>query len=150
MKILKKNQKGATAVEFAIVVLLLLTLIFGIIEFSLFLFNKQVLTNACREGARTGVVMRSPPRDVDAENSIIKNRVIEYAADHLVTFGEDTFTNEDVTINPDADGNDDPNRVLSFGKDLIVQATYKYDFLFLSTINIGPITIKPVSTMKME
>jgi hypothetical protein len=34
----------------------LLLLIFGIIEFSVLLYNKAVLTNASREGARAGVV----------------------------------------------------------------------------------------------
>ena len=48
----KTNQRGASAVEFAIVLPLLLTILLGIIEFG-FLFNQQIsLTQAARESAR--------------------------------------------------------------------------------------------------
>jgi Flp pilus assembly protein TadG len=55
-----KNQKGASAVEFAIIAPLLFVLLFGIVEGGLALYNKAVITNACREGARDGIVLRSP------------------------------------------------------------------------------------------
>ncbi|MCK5219206.1 pilus assembly protein, partial [bacterium] len=47
-----KNQRGAAAVEFAIVLPLLALILFGTIDFALLFYNKQVLTNASREGAR--------------------------------------------------------------------------------------------------
>ena len=53
----KNNQRGAAAVEFAIVVIIFITLIFAIIEFGLLMFNKQIITNAAREGARYGIVL---------------------------------------------------------------------------------------------
>jgi hypothetical protein len=40
----KRSQKGATTVEFAILLPVLLLFIFGILEFGLLLFNKQVIT----------------------------------------------------------------------------------------------------------
>ncbi|WP_299979358.1 TadE family protein [Desulfobacula sp.] len=145
------NQEGATAVEFAIVLSVLLLFIFGIIEFSLALFNQQVITNAAREGARRGVIMRAPTRIVDDENAEIKARVMEFAESYLVTFGDDILTIDDVKINFDDDIDaDDPVRGLSPGNDLIVQVTYEYQFLFLSTIGIGPIDLTSTATMKME
>ena len=45
-----KDQDGATVVEFALVLPLLVVFIFGIIEFSLLLYNKAMITNASREG----------------------------------------------------------------------------------------------------
>ena len=46
-------ERGAAAVEFALIVPILLLLIFGIVEFSR-LYNVQLsLSNAAREGART-------------------------------------------------------------------------------------------------
>ena len=66
---LAKNQSGAAAIEFALILPVMLLFIFGIIEFSLFMFNKQVLTNACREGARVGVVVRNPRNQVNEEQS---------------------------------------------------------------------------------
>ncbi len=58
---LSNCQKGASAVEFAIVLPLLLIFIFGIIEFGILFYNKAVITNASREGARAGIVYRINP-----------------------------------------------------------------------------------------
>jgi len=90
------NQKGATAVECAIILSLLLTLIFGITEFGLFIFNRQVITNAAREGARAGIVAR-PTRLSNGEIAAV---VVDYAAQHLITFGDDVLTVDDVDIDP--------------------------------------------------
>lgn len=50
------NQQGAAAVEMALVLPILLTLVFGIIEFG-FVFNAQIsLTQATREAVRLGAV----------------------------------------------------------------------------------------------
>jgi len=49
------NQKGAVAVEFAMLAPLLLLIIGGIIDFGHAYYIKQVVTNASREGARYGV-----------------------------------------------------------------------------------------------
>lgn len=51
----RRSERGATLVESALTLLLLLTVLFGIIEFG-HLFNVyQVMTNAAREGARFAV-----------------------------------------------------------------------------------------------
>ena len=42
----KENQRGATAVELAIVLILFLTIVFGIIEFGLLIYNQHIVTNA--------------------------------------------------------------------------------------------------------
>ena len=48
-----KDQNGATAVEFAIILPFLILLLFGIIEFSLLLYN-QTGNYQCRPGRSTG------------------------------------------------------------------------------------------------
>ena len=58
MSIKAKRQEGASAVEFAIILPLLLILVFGIIEFSILFYDKAMITNASREGARVGIVYR--------------------------------------------------------------------------------------------
>ncbi|TCD47231.1 TadE family protein [Chlorobium sp. N1] len=50
-----RSQKGAVLVEFAFVLPVFLLLLFGMITFSVALYNKTVLTMATREGARTGI-----------------------------------------------------------------------------------------------
>ena len=131
------NQKGATAVEFAIVLSLLITLIFGIIEFGLFIFNRQVITNAAREGARAGIIARP----VRLSDGAIKTVVVNFGAQHLITFGADVLTDDDIVI---------PARCLKFQCDLEIQVNYVYEFLFLSNIGIGPLNLRATSVMQME
>lgn len=49
------NQRGAVVIEFAVVVLLLLTILFGILEFSFTFLQRHFVANAAREGVRIGV-----------------------------------------------------------------------------------------------
>ena len=95
-KMIIKNQDGATIVEFAIIVPLLFLLIFGIIEFSLLLFNKHVITNSSREGARAGIVARENrfvdssgdlTDDIQWDGKTVDSTVNDWIANHLVTFG---------------------------------------------------------------
>ncbi|RLB94544.1 MAG: hypothetical protein DRH76_09170, partial [Deltaproteobacteria bacterium] len=54
-----RNDHGGALVEFAIVMPLLLLIVGGIIEFGLLYYNKQVITNASREGARAATSYRT-------------------------------------------------------------------------------------------
>ncbi|MDT8380433.1 MAG: pilus assembly protein [Desulfotignum sp.] len=154
------NEKGATAVEFAIVLPLLLLVVFGVIEWGLYMYNRQVITNAAREGARYGVLMRKAPREVTNtdEDLAIKARVLEFAETYLVTFGTDKLEEADVIITrTDEVGNklseDDAGYLLEdwfeFGSELTIEFDYEYKFLYLSTF-IGKLTITGASTMRME
>jgi Flp pilus assembly protein TadG len=50
------RQEGAAAVEFAVVASLLLLIVFGIIQFGMWLSEYQVMSSAAREGARLAAV----------------------------------------------------------------------------------------------
>jgi hypothetical protein len=84
-----KEQKGASLVEFAIILSLLITIIFGIIEFGLLLYDKGIITHAAREGARVGVVF-NVGTDPTVHNRIpvidITNKVNSYIENRLVSF----------------------------------------------------------------
>lgn len=145
------SQRGATAVEFAVIFPLLILLLFGMIEFGLYLFNRQVITNACREGARYGVVAL-PTRRTNTE---IRTTILNYSSQYLVTFGSDTFSADDILLKSEdydmGDGfNPAVSRCMSFGCDLEVRADYTYNFLFLSMIGIDSQTIQGMAQMKME
>jgi Flp pilus assembly protein TadG len=60
-----KRERGAAAVEFALVVLPLLLLLFGIIEFGRVYFVQLSLTNAARDAART-VAISDDPLELEA------------------------------------------------------------------------------------
>jgi Flp pilus assembly protein TadG len=134
-----RNQQGAVAVEFAFVLPLLIVLLVGIMEFGLILYNQQVITNACREGARAGIVARSPRLDSTAITKVVN----DYTQSHLVTFG--TATSAATVI--------DSSGGTSFGNDLTVTVTYDYDFLVLSKFVsslAGGLTLSAQTVMKYE
>ena len=79
------NQKGS-AVETVIIFMLLMMLLFGIIEFGLLLFDKHILTNASREGARAGIVV-GLDRSVDEHLTIAEQEASNFCAAYLVGFG---------------------------------------------------------------
>ena len=121
-----ENQKGAVAVEFAIVLPLLVLLVFGIIESSAFLYDKAMITNASREGARTGIVYSYPDRISDAE---IITVVENYCKAHLITFNDDPDAPDPLVVEITRTGSG------SSGDPLIVKVTYRYDFFVLPNIS---------------
>ncbi len=59
-----RRQSGAAAVEFAVVLPLLIILVFGIIAFGIAFAQELALSNAARQGARFGVVQDRTCQDV--------------------------------------------------------------------------------------
>jgi Flp pilus assembly protein TadG len=74
-------ERGAAAVEFALLLPVLMALFMGSLEIGLILYDKAVLTNASREGARAGIVLRSPKPTV-AE---ISNVVLQKSQSSLIS-----------------------------------------------------------------
>ena len=136
-----RDECGAAVVEFAVISVLLLSLVFGIIEFGILMFDKHILTNASREGARAGIVMRIP----HVSNSAILGKVNTYAQAHMVSF--DPSSTLTTTISPP-----ESSRVgaSTFGTELEVSVTYPFDFLVLSGFGLGPITLTAKTRMRME
>ena len=131
-----KNQKGASAVEFAIIAPLLFVLLFGIVEFGFLLYNQAMITNAAREGARAGIVFQTPRMDESGIESIVTN----YAATHLINFDpsqtlifndpsppqHNDTTNVDAAIAADN---------ITSGDTLTLYVRYDYDFLLLPNLS---------------
>ena len=130
-----KKQRGTAAVEFAIVLPVLVLLLFGTIEFGLLLYNQQVMTNASREGARAGIVSQTP-RVSDGEIAAV---VTAYCGENLVTFGAENAPVCQVARSGTA-----------FGDDLTVDVTYNYAFLVLSNLGFEPKTLMARTVMKQE
>jgi Flp pilus assembly protein TadG len=76
-------QRGAAAVEFALILPILLALLVGGIDASLALYDKAVITNASREGARAGIVARNPLLTDEQIRQVVR----QYAQSALVSFG---------------------------------------------------------------
>ena len=142
------TEKGASLVEFTLILPLLLLLVFGIIEFGLLMYNKAMLTNASREGARAGIVFHTDPvtsaldRLSQAEITQIVN---DYCQNYLVTFG--STPNLTVTTDPTT------SETVPSGDYLTVDVTYQYEFLlvpaFVSGLG-GGLNLLASTTMRAE
>ena len=55
-----RDEAGVALLEFALLVMVLLLLVFGAIDFGRALFTSNNLTSAAREGARYGAVLPAP------------------------------------------------------------------------------------------
>ena len=115
-----KQQGGAAAVEFALILPMLLILLLGTIEGSLAMYDKAVITNASREGARAGIVARNPPLS-EAE---IRQVVQAYTQNAVVDFGQ-TRVLPVVTIN---------QGLLGTNATLIVSVSYTFQGLGLGRL----------------
>ena len=142
MKIKLKNQSGTAIVEFAIIFPITMLLFFGIVEFGLMLFDKAVITNASREGARAGIVSRPPGEDLT--NDEIRGVVKSYCNNYLVWNRTINDGDIDVTRRTDPIAN---------WPELVVVVRYQYDFIGLPafmTGPFGPIVLRAWTIMKME
>jgi Flp pilus assembly protein TadG len=57
---MRPKQRGAAALEFALVLPLYLLVIDGVMEFSLLLYDQAIVLNAARAAVRAGVVVSAP------------------------------------------------------------------------------------------
>jgi Flp pilus assembly protein TadG len=107
----KLNERGAVAAEFALLLPVLLTILFGIIEFGMIMYGREVVTNASREGARAGIVQRIPPLTAGEITTVTTN--------YLTGTG---INPADVVITVPASGG-------ITGTPVTVTATYNYPWL---------------------
>jgi len=134
-----RNRKSKNGERGAILPLLLVVL-FGIIEFGFVLYNKAVLTNACREGARAGIVSASPRLSESEIATIVNN----YCSTNLISFAATPsapVVDADVPVAP------------SFGDDLSVRVDYDYEFLLIPGFLPGvpqPLSLSAETVMKYE
>ncbi|HWR00819.1 MAG TPA: TadE/TadG family type IV pilus assembly protein [Chlorobaculum sp.] len=100
-------QKGNVLVEFALILPVFLLLLFGMVTFSIALYDKTVLTMATREGARAGakyVANRTntltKSNATTAFTNASQNNLITFGAamTPTVTFNADPITDQQLTI----------------------------------------------------
>jgi Flp pilus assembly protein TadG len=140
------GERGVSAIEFALLAPFLFMLVFGVIEFGVMLYDKAMITNACREAARIGMVYVD--NNLGGENNRlpeadIRTRADQYVQNHLISFGSGSSA-PTVTIQ-------DTNE--SFGNALTVRVQYQYEFLVLPnfvTSLMGPVNLTAEVVMRKE
>ena len=145
---MRHNQKGTAIVEFGIVVPLLMLLVFGAIEFGLLFYNKQMITNASREGARAGI---TPDKDGNVDEALIRKTVKDYCkkieADGSIIWIIKNLNppyyieikDSDIGVSPPDENND-----------LSVTVTLNYPLFFSQILSIDDTAISARTTMRME
>ena len=144
-----RSNQGQTIIEFAFIIVVVFILILGIMEFAIVLYNKAILADACREGARTGVVFRADTATFAYDpltETEIKTVIGNYVQNRLVTFGApfDAQTDVEVAWDPDPPFH---------GGQLDVRANFTYTFLALPNfggLGTGTLDLSARSVMRME
>lgn len=139
---LAANERGVVALEFVLVLPFLLIVLFGIVDTSLLLCDKAVITNAAGEAARAGVVLRTSP----LTQGQIQTVALSYTQNNLVTGG--TATTPTVSVNPPGGC-----AAAGSGNPLQVTVNYTYNGLVvgsaLSSLT-GPVTVTAIAVKNCE
>ncbi|WP_175950657.1 TadE/TadG family type IV pilus assembly protein [Burkholderia sp. BCC0405] len=134
-----RHTRGVVSLEFVLMLPFLLMVLIGIIDTSLILCDKAVITNASREAARAGVMLRVPM----LTTTQIANVAQTAMQNSLITGG--TATTPVVTVTQ-ANGT-------TSGTALTVTVTYTYSGLVLGSAFsalTGPVTVSATSVMLYE
>jgi Flp pilus assembly protein TadG len=81
----KRNDGGAAAVEFALVLIPLLLIIFGMVDFGYAYYTKITVSNAAHEGARASALGDSSTEVTTRVDSIISGAAVSNPACGQVT-----------------------------------------------------------------
>ena len=128
-----RKQRGAAAVEFAVVAPIFVLLLFGMIEYGRMVMVQQMLTNATREGARRAVL------DGTTTTSV-KTTVKDY-----LTSGNITVNDSEITVTPDP-------ATASFGDPVTVSLTVPFSRVswLPSPMFLGNANMSATSVMRRE
>jgi len=139
------SARGGSAVEFALILPVLILILFGIVEFSLIMYDKAVITNASREGARQGIIYRAvggvySPLTVTE----IQTAVVNYLnRSHLYCLR-----------NPPPVPSVEPLPDTPSPRMLTVRVTYQYNFLIIPNIPgvnmVNHVDLTSETVMRME
>ncbi len=143
-------------VEFAIVLPLLLIITFGIIEFGLIMYDKAMITNASREGARSGIVARYAIVGADSVyDPMTENEIRDKVNAYLGGINSNYLTSLGALAQATTSASWDPSLPTgtSSGAYLTVTVSYPYTFLVLPkfvTALTGQINLAATTVMRME
>lgn len=128
------GSKGQALVEFAIILLPLVLLVFGMIEFGRYLYLKNSVTNAAREGARLAAVTNP-----------WNNGSAQVVSDYILTFPSMNDGTTSVTVSPSASP---PTTGTAMTVEVRQHFTTGFSALIPQFSNLS--TIRALATMRYE
>ncbi len=79
----RRREKGIITIEMALAMPVLLFMIAGIIDLSLLFWEKHVITNATREGARYAAKFEEPPSSTQVKNTVVQPYIDKFSLKNL-------------------------------------------------------------------
>jgi Flp pilus assembly protein TadG len=135
-----KNQTGAAAVELALILPFLAILILGTVDMACLMYNKQILTNASREGARKAIVR--PEAESEAQQ-VTK----DYCENKLINWGGGSISiTNDVKISPLGTTEEGSKEF----REVYVSFAYNHLIDGFLGFSIGPTTLSGTSIMRRD
>jgi Flp pilus assembly protein TadG len=133
----RRAERGTSVVEMAIVLPLLLLLVFAIGDFGIAFTRWNSLTNAVREGARVGVVFRSP-----CNGGTVTTEISDTVSNFAASSGLDASTISTTVANVCG----------GTGTQLTVAATAPYDYIGVGALaGLAPtINLRARTVMRNE
>jgi len=93
-----KSEKGASAVEFALILPILIILVFGIVQFGIAYNNYIALTHAAREGARLAAVNMDEILGIEEFENRIKESAPSVSIESITLSGQDGNIGDSVAV----------------------------------------------------
>lgn len=130
-----KESTGASAVEFALVLPLLLMLILGMVEFGTLFYRQAIISWSSREAARTGIVQAAPKPTAGQVQAVVSS-----------VLSKSGLGTSPVAVTVTGAGG-------AFGTDLTVLVESPYRFQFLPALAPGmasSVTLRGRTVMRNE
>ena len=93
-----KSEKGASAVEFALILPILVILVFGIVQFGIAYNNYIALTHAAREGARLAAVNMDETEGIEWFENRIRESAPSVSIESITLSGQDGNIGDSVAV----------------------------------------------------
>jgi Flp pilus assembly protein TadG len=134
----RRNERGQTMVEFALVLPLLALLLFGVVQFAIVFNNYIELRDGVRAGARKAAVSRQNPSRVSETQQVVQDSAGDLSRDPSGTCDRTQYLCVDVASswNP--------------GEEVTVEATYPYSINLFGVVTVASGTLRSRTTERVE
>lgn len=143
-----KSHSGQAIVEFALVLPIMLAFLLGIMEFGVLFYNKAMVTNASREGARAGMIFHADQNNhyVPVSDTTIQNAVSNYLDGKIINFSGTPAISTEILRQGTSPRYD------SSGGSVEVRVSYTHTYMALPKfIGLGDtIAVGAKTTMRLE
>lgn len=128
IKYQRKKHLGAALLEFVLILPLTILMFTGIVEITVLHYNKYILLNACREGARYGINYTNSTYPSEAQISSYTSNLLSNKLLSMTT----SYASPVITVSSST-------RTPAPGSTLTVSATYLYsDYILHNFLNSSP------------